>query len=323
MDDHDTGYRQLFSHPEMVRDLLTGFVPQDWVAALDLNSLEKVSGSYVTDDLRSRASDVIWRVRCGPHWVYIYLLLEFQSSVDRYMAVRMMAYVALLYQDLIRTDQLTPEGLLPPVLPLVLYNGTPRWRAATDIAELVYPLAGDLAAYRPGLRYLLLDEGAYREHELAPLRNLVAALFRLEHSHSPAAVQRVLRLLIDWLELPHQAGLRRSFTEWLRRVLLPRRLPDVPLPAMRALQEVDEMLAERVQQWYREYEEKGLKHGLETGREEGRTEEARSLLLRQMTRRFGILSPAVVARIDAAERPQLEQWAEFIFDASSPEELIS
>ena len=24
---HDTGYKQLFSHPEMVRDLLTGYMP--------------------------------------------------------------------------------------------------------------------------------------------------------------------------------------------------------------------------------------------------------------------------------------------------------
>ena len=45
MDDHDTGYRLLFSHPEMVRDLLTGFVPESWVAELDLDTLEKVSGT--------------------------------------------------------------------------------------------------------------------------------------------------------------------------------------------------------------------------------------------------------------------------------------
>ncbi|HIK73607.1 MAG TPA: transposase, partial [Alcanivorax sp.] len=51
MDDHDTSYRLLFSHAEMVRDLLTGFVPESWIAELDLNSLEKMNGSYVSDDL--------------------------------------------------------------------------------------------------------------------------------------------------------------------------------------------------------------------------------------------------------------------------------
>lgn len=28
---HDHSYKLLFSHPEMVRDLLTGFVKEDWV----------------------------------------------------------------------------------------------------------------------------------------------------------------------------------------------------------------------------------------------------------------------------------------------------
>ena len=27
MTDHDHGYKRLFSHPEMIRDLLAGFVP--------------------------------------------------------------------------------------------------------------------------------------------------------------------------------------------------------------------------------------------------------------------------------------------------------
>jgi hypothetical protein len=72
---------------------------------------------------------VIWRVRWGQDWLYVYLLLEFQSTVDRFMAVRILSYVGLLYQDLIRSGQLTASGQLPPVLPLVLYNDVRRWQA--------------------------------------------------------------------------------------------------------------------------------------------------------------------------------------------------
>lgn len=50
-------------------------------------------------------------------------MIEFQSTVDRYMAVRMLEYLGLLYQDLIRTHQLGQSGRLPPVLPIVPYNG--------------------------------------------------------------------------------------------------------------------------------------------------------------------------------------------------------
>lgn len=50
------------------------------------------------------------------------------------------------------------------------------------------------------------------EHDLAPLHNLVAALFRLENSRTPADVQRVLAPLVAWLRDPAQENLRRAFT---------------------------------------------------------------------------------------------------------------
>ena len=56
---HDSGYKLLYAHAAMVCDLLCGFVPGDWVRTLDLTTLERCSGSYVTDDLRDRADDLI------------------------------------------------------------------------------------------------------------------------------------------------------------------------------------------------------------------------------------------------------------------------
>jgi hypothetical protein len=60
---HDHAYKLLFSEPELIIDLLQGFVDEPWVADLDFTTLEPVSASYITDDLRSRESDVIWRVK--------------------------------------------------------------------------------------------------------------------------------------------------------------------------------------------------------------------------------------------------------------------
>ena len=91
--EHDHAYKLLFSHPQLVADLLRGFVREDWVQQLDLSSLEPVSGHYVSDDLREREDDCIWRVRWGQTWLYVYLLLEFQSGIDPFMAVRIMTYL--------------------------------------------------------------------------------------------------------------------------------------------------------------------------------------------------------------------------------------
>jgi hypothetical protein len=267
--EYDQSYKLLFSHAELVADLLRGFVREDWVQALDFTSLEKVSGSYVADDLRSREDDVIWRVRWGQDWLYVYLLLEFQATVDRFMAVRILTYVGLLYQDLIRSRQFTAQGYLPPVLPLVLYNGVKRWQAPEEVAELIATVPGGLERYRPHLRYFLLDEGRFTEADLAPLRNLAAALFRLENSRTPGEVQRVLGALIDWLKAPEQGHLRRVFTVWLKRVFLPGRAPGVVFDGLQDLHEVEAMLAERVKEWTEEWKRQGLQEGIQQGLQQG------------------------------------------------------
>lgn len=53
------------------------------------------------------------------------------------MAARLSTYLDLLYQDLIRGRQLGRCRRLPPVQPLVLYNGRRRWTAPTDLAHLI------------------------------------------------------------------------------------------------------------------------------------------------------------------------------------------
>jgi predicted transposase/invertase (TIGR01784 family) len=320
--EHDQSYKLLFSHPEMVADLLRGFVKEDWVQRLDFSSLEKVGGSYVADDLREREDDIIWRVRFGDQWLYVYLLIEFQSTIDRFMAVRVLAYLGLLYQDLIRTGQLTDDGRLPPVLPVVLYNGRRRWDAAQDVGELVVPVPGGLDRYRQRLRYLLLDEGRYSDSDLAPLRNLVAALFRLENSRTAADVDRVLAALVEWLAAPEQASVRRAFTVWLKRVFLPGRMPGVEFDHLNDLQEVRSMLAEDVIPWTELSRREGLEQGRQEGLQQGRQEGEAAFLLRLLELRFGALGEEDRTRIRAADAETLLRWGDRLLTAGSVDDVL-
>lgn len=255
---HDHSYKLMFSHKQMVRDLLTGFVKEAWV--------EQVSGTYITDELRDREDDMIWRIWWRDRWLYVYLLLEFQSSEDNFMAVRIMSYLGLLYQDLIRQEAFTPSGKLPPVLPIVLYNGEKRWTAAQNIADLVEPVPGGLERYRPDLSYLLLDEGAIVD---APgwsdeMRNIVAAVFRIEKHRNEKDVSEAMGHLAEWLSGPEQASLRRAIIIWFYRVFLPNRAPELEFPEVSDftnLHEVHDMLAERIKKWPEQWEERGRQEG--------------------------------------------------------------
>ena len=333
MTDHDHSYKLLFSHPRMVQDLLQGFVHEDGVRQADFSTLERVSGSYVSDDLREREDDVIWRVRLGPEWLYVYLLIEFQSRPDPFMALRILVYTGLLYQELVKGGHFTHTGKLPPVFPVVLYNGEPSWRAAQDVAELIEEVPG-LMAYRPHLRYLLLDEGRLIGDAAGPSENLAAALIRLKNSRAPQELQRVVAMLVRWLHAPEQQDLRRAFTVWIKRVLLPARLPGIELPEMSDLNEVNNMLAERVKQWTEQWKaeglqagmqqglEQGLEQGRNQGRREGRQEGEAAMLLRQLTRKFGAIDESIRARVLGADAEQLLVWGERVLSADTIEEVF-
>ena len=143
--DHDAIYRRLFRHRSMVEDLLRRFVGGDWVERLDFDTLELMPSHYVSEDLKDREDDRVWRLRIDREdasdegedrsWFYVYVVLEFQSTSDQMMAVRLLAYLALLYQDIEKEEG---DGeKLPPVLPVVLYNGKSRWTAPRSVQDLV------------------------------------------------------------------------------------------------------------------------------------------------------------------------------------------
>ena len=45
---HDTGYKELFSYPEFVQQLVEGFAPPELAELMDFTSLTNHSGSYIT-----------------------------------------------------------------------------------------------------------------------------------------------------------------------------------------------------------------------------------------------------------------------------------
>ncbi|MDO4232654.1 MAG: Rpn family recombination-promoting nuclease/putative transposase [Lautropia sp.] len=334
----DASYKLLFSSPELVRDLILGFIPDEWLHSLDYTTLERVSGSYITDDLRQRANDVVWRVRSGQDWVYLYLLIEFQSQPDRWMAVRMLTYVGLRYQDLIRNRELDESGLLPPVLPIVLYNGSARWTAATDIADLLPLPPGLVAQYQPRLQYLLLDAGELaRRTDLSRLKNLAAAVIRLEHPENQGAILSLIDELNEWLE--GEPELKRTFAIWIQALLAKRNDGIWALQKVTDLKELRMGLAEKMQVWAEEIRQESIQKGLQEGRQkglqEGRQEglaegqakgaqQAQILILqRQLTKRFGELPPQALAQIQAATVQQVETWLDRVLDAPTLDEVLA
>jgi predicted transposase YdaD len=58
------------------------------------------------------------------------------------------------------------------------------------------------------------------------------------------------------------------------------------------------------------------------GRVEGRVEGAARLLVRQLSRRFGVVPDEMRKRIDAASLEQLEAWSDRVLDAATLDDMF-
>ena len=72
-------------------------------------------------------------------WLYLVVMLEFQSTVDHLMPLRIRNYVDRFHMEQWRGRRFRSTDRLAPVLPIVLYNGKLRWTAARRVIDLVTP----------------------------------------------------------------------------------------------------------------------------------------------------------------------------------------
>ena len=318
MQDHDGWYKKLFSR-ETVEHLVRGFVREPWVEEIDFATLEPWNSSFVGEQLERRESDAVWRVEFRGKPLYVCFLIEFQSTVERTMALRILAYVALLYQEIAEQEK-HRNGPLPPVIPIVLYNGEAKWTAPVEVAELIAPGPPELARFRPRLSFLLIDE-LRRSDDPVPADNLAKAIFGLEASRSEAEMAQVLAGVAP--ALANNESLRRTLIDWIFEELLPHRIPGEKLERPASLKEALEMLQTHRRSWAEIARDEGLEEGLEKGVRKGiRKGEAR-VLERLLTVKFGALPEDVRKRLDRAGERQLLRWNERCLTADSLEAVFA
>ena len=139
------------------------FLPAKLLRRMDLSTIELQPDHFIDPRLGWRATDLLFRIRIDGRNAFLYIVLEHQSTVDRWMAWRQMRSVVLIWDkgdDPKRTK-------LPFILPIVVSQASQRWSAPTDVKDLVdLPDVPELEGKVPSLSYLLLDLRAMSDGQI-------------------------------------------------------------------------------------------------------------------------------------------------------------
>ncbi len=280
---HDKSYKTLFSNKEIFLNLIQDFTDHAWSKSIHPENLILVDKSYILSDYEELEADIVYRGKVGDKEVIFYVLLEFQSSIDYSMPIRLLFYMIEIWRDVLKDIKAEAikkkEFKLPAILPIVTYNGMDKWhvpRRFKDKIDTPELFGTNLLDFE----YLLLDVNRYDKAELIEKQSIASAIFLLdqktdvvEYLNRIATVAQAFNRLTDKEKLELKNWIRNTVQE------------EIAEQAVEILEsdkeEVESMVANitrTIEEMKEEAEHKGIQRGIEKGKQEREIELARELL---------------------------------------------
>ena len=138
---HDKSYKDLYSKKEIAIDLFKNLLKKDWAQTITENDLTLVNKSFVTSDYEETECDIVYKANINNTEVIFYILLEFQSTVDYRMPLRLLFYMCEILRDnAVNSNHRKNDKHLkiPAIVPIVLYNGKEVWDVPTEFRKIIY-----------------------------------------------------------------------------------------------------------------------------------------------------------------------------------------
>jgi len=176
--------------------------------ALNWSTLTLLEGSFVDEDLRGSEADLLYKVErvSGEESVWIYVLLEHQSTPDRWMRLRLLKYCCRIWDMSFREQPDQRE--LRAIVPLVFYQGERNWSYSREFADLFAESVRNWPGV-PRFSHGLIDQSGMQPDEVqGELKARLMQLLLMAAYHPALAwMEQVARLLDSLSSLPPTGGI--------------------------------------------------------------------------------------------------------------------
>lgn len=218
---HDTAYKFLLSSKKLFAELLRSFINRNWAYDIKEEHVEQIPHSFVLQDFKKQEADIIYRVDLDGQDVLFYILVELQSTVDYRMPYRLLQYQLEIWRYWLDGKKHRMKNrksfYLPPIIPIVLYNGKNNWTAKREFRHLLQneiKFGTELLNFE----YVLIDIARYTEAELLSISNTLSTVFLLDQIQDQEQLQeRLSKLLQTIRQLPEEG--QQKLVAWITHIL--------------------------------------------------------------------------------------------------------
>ena len=299
---HDELSRKFLTDISTARDFLRLHLDKDIVAKCDLNTLTIESGSYIEDDLKKFASDIVYKVDLvdNTSCAYVYMLIEHQSRPEKLMPLRILRYQLSILQKHI--DENKVEGDLPLVVPMVFYNGKASpYPYATDIKELFADR--EIIDKLPLGNFGLVDLTVMSNEEILEHGKLALLEMVMKHIHV-RDFKNVVKYIYNAVYIAHENEINKSLFDSFLYYLINARNKDELKPLFEQITNNINEYKGDVMTYAEELRQEGRQEGLERGLQRGRLEEKQEMARELL--KSGV-DKSIVARASHLSEQELEQ----------------
>jgi hypothetical protein len=336
---HAMFFEKVFSRTDVASDLIQHYLPPKTVEKLDLSTIQPLNKSFISKALKVIESDLLFSVltKTGDP-IFIYLLLEHKSFVDRWVMLQLLTYIVKICEDQhahnkqkrveIRQknmEQGKPENegieteYLNPVIPVVIYHGKAQWNVKNDISEL-FNKGWTYRKYLPNYKFELINTAEYADNDFKGSVILRVSLMAMKHffmDDFETKVPELLNLLVDLIEqqdseigflevlLCYLSTNRNYDSNWLRTTL------------KRTFKNKGEKIMNTIaDMWIEKGEKRGEKRGEKIGEKIG----IKKIVARQLSKKFNMRLNRITPRLNPLPADAIMELGERLLSMNTFEE---
>jgi predicted transposase YdaD len=306
---HDHLIKLLLGRPATAAAFLRERLPPDIVVLMAPEPPELMPGSFIDSGRRSHHTDLLFRLALtGGRSAFVPVLIEHVSRRRSHPVVlpKLMRYMALMGEKHLEDGHGLP---LPPVIPLVIYQGVKPWSEAPNYAGL-YDVDAPLAPFVPDFAYLMFDLGATLDEDLSAQAFLRFGLAVLKFARgAPDFARRLLTLATEEVYRDDRvlALLRyiaEVYAELDRKTLEALIAPLANEEHSQMTTLLQRLFAEGKAEGLAEGRVEAFREGEANGLRKGKADSLRIVL----EQKFGPLPQEMLEKIEDADLATLESW---------------